>query len=195
MDKHKPNDAVPVWLYVPGLALMVYLFLYTFQFMGGWLGDILVMGLVQLASLGIHEASHLVMMAANVPFTVVAVAGTAGQIGFVLLCLAVALWRKAYFAVAYIGVWLSYSLRHTGIYMNDALLQQLPLVTPVPSDTGQVIHDWAYMFGQWGLMPHYKVIGDTTMAIGFGVGVMAICVGGYAIVRLWCIRHVAKQAV
>lgn len=193
MEKHKRDDSIPVWLYAVGFGLLVYLFLFVFQFVRGGLGDVLIMGLMQFGSIGLHEGSHMVMMAVSAPFIVIVAAGTVGQVGFVLICLAVALWRKAYFAAAFVGLWLSYSLRHTGIYMNDALAQELPFVTPVPvSDPGQAVHDWAYMFGQWGLMPHYKLIGDVTIAAGFGVGVMSVILAAYAIVRLWRARSAAQ---
>lgn len=173
----------------------MYLFLFVYEFIGGWLGSVLIMGVMQFASIGLHEGSHMVMMAVNAPFIVIAAAGTVGQVGFVLICVAVALWRKAYFAAAFMGLWLSYSLRHTGIYMNDALLQELPFVTPVPvSDPSQAVHDWGYMFGQWGLMPHYKLIGDITIAAGFGVGVISIILGAYAIVRLRRMRRTIPGA-
>lgn len=191
MTKQKRDDSVPIWLYIVGLGLLIYLFLYVFKFTQGWLGDMLVMQFMQFATIGLHEGSHLVTMALNMPRIVVIAAGTGGQIGFVLLCLGVALWKKAYFVAAFMGLWLSYSLQNTAIYMLDAKDRVLQLISPIPGADPQEGHDWFNMFREWGLMPHYKLIGDVTMAIGFGVGVMAICFGAYAIVRLYKIRRAA----
>lgn len=193
MEKRNHDKSVPVWLYFVGLGLLVYLFLYVYDIVKGFLGDVLVSMLMQLATLGIHEGSHLLAMALGMPRLAVIAAGTAGQTGFVLICLGVALWRKAYFAAAFIGLWLSYSLRNTAIYMLDAQDRVLNLVTPIPGGDTQAGHDWYNMFSAWGFMSQYKVIGDITMAIGFGIGVMALCFAGYAIVRLILIRRTKKN--
>ena len=189
MEKRRQDESIPIWLYVVGYGLLVYLFSYTFSFVGGWLGDVLIALLMQMATIGIHEGSHLLAIAINLPRIAVIASGTLGQIGFVLICLGVAAWKKAYFAAAFMGLWLAYSLQNTAIYMLDARDRVLDLVTPIPGADSQAGHDWFNMFSHWGLMPHYKIIGDVTMAAGFGIGVISILLGAYAIVRLWLLRR------
>lgn len=188
MEKNKRDDSIPIWLYVAGWVLLIYLVLYIYGITGGWLGDVLIMTVVQFATIGLHEGSHLLAMALSMPRIPVIAAGTVGEMGFVLLCLGVALWRKAYFAAAFVGLWLAYSLHSTAIYMLDAQDRVLNLITPIPGADPQAGHDWFNMFSYWGLMPQYELIGNITKAAGFGIGVIAICFGAYAIVRLWRIR-------
>lgn len=188
MNKNKYSNEVPVWLYDVCLVLLIYLFLYVFKIATGWLGDVLIVSVMQFATIGLHEGSHLLAMALSMPRIPVIAAGTVGEIGFVLLCLGVALWRKAFFAAAFVGLWLAYSLHSTAIYMLDAQDRVLNLITPIPGADPQAGHDWFNMFSYWGLMPQYELIGNITKAAGFGIGVIAICFGAYAIVRLWRIR-------
>jgi len=195
MEKNKRDDSIPIWLYVVGLGLLIYLVLYVYGIATGWLGDVLIMRIMQLATIGLHEGSHLLAMALTMPRIPVIAAGTVGEIGFVLICLGVALWRKAYFAAAFVGLWLAYSFHSTAIYMLDARDRVLNLITPIPGADPQAGHDWFNMFSYWGLMPQYEVIGNVTMASGFGIGVMAVCLGGFAIVRLWRLRRSTPKSL
>lgn len=188
MEKNKRYDSIPIWLYIAGWVLLIYLVLYVYGIAAGWLGDVLIMSVMQFATIGLHEGSHLLAMALGMPRIPVIAAGTVGEVGFVLLCLGVAMWRKVYFAAAFVGLWLAYSLHSTAMYMLDAQDRVLNLITPIPGADPQASHDWFNLFSYWGLMPRYELIGNITKAAGFGIGVIAVCFGAYAIVRLWRIR-------
>ena len=60
-------------------------------------------------------------------------------------------------------------------YMADARAQELPLV-------GGGDHDWANIFGRWGLLAHDTQIAAVVRAIGWGGMTAAYSVGGLALV-------------
>lgn len=95
--------------------------------------------------------------------------------GGTLLELIVPLACGAYFfakrevaGVAFCLFWFFENFLYIGVYMADARAQALPLV-------GSGDHDWAILFGQWGMLAHDRGIGQMTRIIGWA-GMIAVVV-------------------
>ncbi len=61
---------------------------------------------------------------------------------------------------AFCAFWFFENFPYIGTYMADARTQELPLV-------GSGDHDWAILFGQWGLLMQDHRIGGLMHAIGW----------------------------
>lgn len=165
---------LPTWLYVIGWFAFLYLYVLLLSFSATAPNNIVVSGMY-FVNFGVHEASH--MAVGFLPQIWVAMAGSAGELGFTLLLLYATRKGKAYFASAFAGLWIMLALRSAGIYMSDARSQVLNLIGP-----GEVaIHDWNYVFGQLNLLSYDTIIGGTFSAIGNVVGFLALCYGAYLI--------------
>ena len=102
-------------------------------------------------NLGVHEFGHLICS----PFgQFIGVLG-----GSLVQCLAplisfVMFYRQAdYFAFAFSFVWLGANLQSVARYVADARSMQLDLVSPF-GDSDGVIHDWNWLLGKLGWLPH-----------------------------------------
>ena len=58
-------------------------------------------------------------------------------------------------------------------YMADARAQDLPLLTV--GDSEDVIHDWNYLFGKMGVLPHDTDIAGLVRFIGW-MGTLAVTI-------------------
>lgn len=100
-------------------------------------------------NLAFHEAGHIFLT----PFgeTLHFLGGTIGQL-FFPAAVAFHFWRQGQRFEAGIGmVWFSESLMYMAYYMSDAQARSLPLV-------GGGVHDWYFMFSQWGLLNRAEFI-------------------------------------
>ena len=64
------------------------------------------------------------------------------------------------------GIWFAESLMNKARYLGDAQAQLLPLV-------GGHIHDWNWLLGRWGVLPHCESI--AFLLHGFAVAVAILC--------------------
>jgi hypothetical protein len=101
--------------------------------------------LLDAVNLAVHETGHLVFA----PFgeVVGVLGGTVGQLLMPLLFLGYFLRRDDRFAAAIVGGWVAQNLWTISIYVADARAQALPLV-------GGGVHDWGYLLGRAGWLPH-----------------------------------------
>ncbi|MGB3946179.1 MAG: hypothetical protein WBK76_05080 [Candidatus Saccharimonadales bacterium] len=175
----EPNNKVmplPLWLYVLGLVLFMYLFFTILRFSADTPGNILLAGMYFI-EFGVHEASHLIVM--FLPPVLVAAAGSVGEISFVALMTYAAVKAKSYFAACFTGLWLMLAFRSVGLYMADARAQQLPLLGP--GETVQ--HDWNFVFSQLGWLNADVFIGTVVQAIGVVIGIISLLGAFYLVYR------------
>lgn len=100
--------------------------------------------LVDGVDLPIHETGHLVFAPFGELITVAG--GTILQL-LMPVVFAVSFWRKGDRHAASVAIWwLAQSAGNVARYVADARAQELPLV-------GGGEHDWAYLLGEFGLMP------------------------------------------
>jgi hypothetical protein len=115
------------------------------------------------ANLMIHEAGHPAFSFFG--YTMTILGGTFGELIVPLLCAVYFFWHREISGTAFCGFWFFENLPYIGTYMADARAQDLTLV-------GSGDHDWAILFGQWGLLAQDQKIGGATRAIGW-IGMMA----------------------
>lgn len=145
--------------------------------------------LVSHVDLGIHEFGHMIAMWA--PNTFVALAGSLLQVA-APLGLAAYFWfaRKELSSVVLLVGWAAVSLRNVSVYMADANARVLPLLG------GQEGHDWAYLFGVWGVLPQAESIAGFVSGIGWLTFVCALVLAawGFAQPRLQARRQLEREA-
>ena len=106
----------------------------------------------------IHEGGHVAFSWDGQ--TLHALGGTLGQL---LMPAAFATyflwWRRQRFAGVVCVWWVAENLVPIGVYMRDAPTQELPLL-------GGGQHDWAFLFGKWGLIHRAQDIGHYFQWVG-----------------------------
>jgi hypothetical protein len=132
--------------------------------------------LVSHVDLGIHEFGH--MIAAWMPQVGVALAGSGLQL-LAPAALAAYFWfaRHDLPAATVLVAWLGVSLRNVSVYMADSNVRILPLLG------GQEGHDWAFIFGQWGVLSRAEGIAGLVSAIGWFVFAFALGLAVWAFVQ------------
>lgn len=130
-----------------------------------------VVPIIDLANLAFHEGGHMVFRLLGIEFLTV-LGGTLMQLG---IPVATALYFEAHEKPisASIGwLWFGENFLPVGRYMQDAMVQVLPLV-------GDGTHDWTYLFGGMGVLHHCVGIGKTVMFLGWVIMGLAM----YRIIR------------
>ncbi|NTU69597.1 hypothetical protein HGB13_02065 [bacterium] len=119
------------------------------------------------ADLAIHEGGHFLFMFFGK--TLAALGGTIFQIVFPLFFVVYFYINNQKYSSGIVMVWLGHSIIYTYVYMNDAILMQLPLV-------GGGNHDWNYLFNAFGVLEHtysiaafFKFLGYFVIFLGFFV--------------------------
>jgi hypothetical protein len=141
-------------------------------------------------NLGIHEGGHLLFHFAG-EFVCVA-GGTIAQLSAPVIAMFGLLKQRDYFGIAFCVGWLSTNLISVGVYMADARDQVLPLVT-VGGGSGEIIHDWHYLFTKLGVLAHDKTIGLLTRGLGSGVMLFALIAGGWMLWEMF--RSESKRVI
>ncbi len=134
------------------------------------------MPLIDWLNLGIHELGH--PLTAMVWRRIEPYGGTIFQL---LFPAAIALHfhlRGEPASAAGCQVWLGESLLNVARYMDDATLKQLPLV-------GGGNHDWATIFGRWGVLHLDGVIANITRLAALAV----------MLYTLWWMHEVRRRAI
>jgi len=81
-------------------------------------------------------------------------------------------WRQPdYFAVGIGGAWLAISLSNVAVYMNDAMVMELPLVS---LGGGEVGHDWNTMLNQFGVLASAPMLASCVRAAAAIVLVLSL---------------------
>ena len=130
-----------------------------------WLGSERWVPLLDSANLALHEAGHPLVGILSARATVYG--GTLFQLAFPLA--AAGHFHRAANAsgMAASVVWLGENLFNIARYMADARTQELPLV-------GNGDHDWAEIFGRWGILHLDGRIAGMTRGIGIVLVVGAV---------------------
>ena len=117
------------------------------------------------ANLMIHEMGHPLFSWFG--YTLMILGGTLLELLVPLCCAAYFFAKRETAGFAFGLFWFFENFLYIGVYMADARAQALPLV-------GSGDHDWAILFGKWGMLLHDRSIGGTTRTAGWlgMVGVM-----------------------
>jgi len=114
----------------------------------------------------IHEGGHFFFSWFG--YTITILGGTLGELLVPLLCAAYFFAQRETAGFTFSMFWFFENFPYIGTYMADARAQNLPLVGP-----GGGEHDWAALFGQWGLLYKDQKIGHAVLIIGW-IGMLAI---------------------
>ena len=121
----------------------------------------------------IHEGGHFFF--SWFCYTITILGGTLGELLVPLLCAAYFFMQREPTGFAFCSFWFFENFPYIGAYMADARAQALPLV-------GSGDHDWAILFGQWGLLMRDVQIGGFMRAIGWLGMLSVVCWLGW---RTW----------
>lgn len=124
-----------------------------------------------------HEGGHVIfgLLGETLHF----LGGTFGQLFFPAACALHFLQAGKSYEAAVVGVWFAESWMNVARYLGDAQAQALPLV-------GGHIHDWNWLLGQWGLLPHCEAIATLLHAL-------AACGASACLVLAWRATHEAPD--
>jgi hypothetical protein len=151
--------AVGAWVMAYGLFLLYAIF------HGG------ISLFIDLVFVPIHEGGHLFF--GWFGQTIGVAGGTIFQLGVPLAVGLAFAYRREMLGTAF-GVFCFFeNFLSVGVYMADARVQALPLLTV--GDADNVIHDWAYLFGKLGLLPFDTAVGHFVRILGW-LGMAAVVV-------------------
>ncbi len=124
--------------------------------------------LLDNVNLPIHETGHLVFAAFGERIT--ALGGTLFQL-IVPIAFAISFaLRGDRHAASVMLWWVGQNCCYVGVYMADAVVQELPLV-------GGGEHDWSFLFGEWNVLAYSERIGHDVRMVG-GAIMLAATVWG-----------------
>lgn len=154
------------------LILWIYLAWVFFHHLGdplykSWFGGL---------NLGIHELGHVLTVPLGMFIHMSA--GTLAQCLAPLISAVIFYRQRDYFAVGFASGWLGINLFEVATYAGDAVVRELPLVSPF---AGVPIHDWNYLLGKLGLLDQ-----ATAVATLFRLGGSVFFLTGLAI-TIWLI--------
>ncbi|PLX21282.1 hypothetical protein C0584_03085 [Candidatus Parcubacteria bacterium] len=113
------------------------------------------------AILIIHEAGHAILSITG-SHQIIVLGGTLLQLIVPLVFIFYFIWKGHKYSSAIMLWWLGLSVSDMGVYMADAKLRALPLISG-----GVDGHDWNNLFGLWGLMKHSDSIGLFAIRLGY----------------------------
>lgn len=119
---------------------------------------------LDFVNLIIHEGGHFFFSWFG--YTITILGGTLAELIVPLLCAAYFLWHRETLGFTFSAFWFFENFPYIGTYMADARAQNLPLV-------GSGDHDWAILFGQWGLLLQDQKIGATMRVLGW-LGMLSV---------------------
>jgi hypothetical protein len=90
-------------------------------------------------------------------------------------------WQKQRFAAVTCAWWFGENFVNIGRYMKDAVVQELPLI-------GGDVHDWGYIFKEWGLLGKARSIGSAF----HWIGIFAM-LGTLALLVYWTVRPTEEE--
>jgi len=152
------NDWEPVHRAALGIACAFY-FLFLYQAARGT-G---VMLMIDLVFIPIHEGGHLLFRFFG-EFLAVA-GGTILQLAVPLMLAAFFIFHRQILGTTFCVFFFFEQFLPVATYMADARAQELPLLTV--GDGDYVIHDWAYLFGKFGVLDHDTQIARFVRVVGW----------------------------
>lgn len=125
--------------------------------------------MIDLVFIPVHEGGHLLFRFFGSELLMVA-GGTLMQLGVPLMLATFFVFQRQVPGTAFCIFFFFEQFLPISIYMADARAQELPLLTVGDSD--DVIHDWNYLFGRFGLLDQDTHIAHAVRIIGW-IGMVA----------------------
>lgn len=127
---------------------------------------------------GVHEFGHLLFAFGGETLTILG--GSLNQVLIPVGAGALMFHYRDYFGITVAGAWLSSSLLDMARYVADSRVFELDLVG-FGEDVG---HDWAYLLGQWGLLPHDLAIAAGLRLVALLLLLVSIGVGAWICLQM-----------
>ena len=161
--RETPLTTVTMGKLIAALVAAGLLFLVEWTSEEGWVPILDSLNLV------FHESGHPLF--AIFGETIGFMGGTLMQLIVPLLVVSSCWYKRQTIAIGLAGVWFFENFLNIARYMADARTQELPLV-------GGGEHDWAFLFGQWGLLAQDTTIAGVMKTAGW-IGMIS-CLGWIA---------------
>lgn len=155
------------WQRVPLAALIVACTFYGLFLLQAAQGSGTLL-LIDLVFIPIHEGGHLLFRFFG-EFLAVA-GGTLLQLSVPVMLAAFFVFQRQVMGTAFCMFFFFEQFLPISTYMADARAQELPLLTVGDSD--DVIHDWNYLFGKFGVLDHDTQIAHAVRVVGW-IGMIA----------------------
>jgi hypothetical protein len=135
-------------------------------------------GLLGGLNLGIHEFGHLIC--GPLGQTIGILGGSVVQCLVPVISLFMFKRQRDYFAWSFSLVWLAANLHYVALYIRDARVLQLELVSPFGGD-GETIHDWNWLLNHWDVLQYEQEIAQTVRAVAIVVSVIGVLWGAFTL--------------
>lgn len=172
-DFLKQNFAVRGWqrlLYVLIFAMLAW---QLSRFWGNWKNPCGCASVFYVIHAPIHEVGHTIVGLLCNSQNAIVMAGSVFQILTPVFVMGYFAWHKDYPAI-FLGLgWLGFAIAETGIYMYDANIGQLNLVTPF-MDASDLEGDFTILFRNWNCLDHGCRIGEITVCLGYAFVIAAM---------------------
>jgi len=173
------------WQRVPVAALSIACLFYGLFLLQAAQGSGVLL-MIDLVFVPLHEGGHLLFRWFGELLMVAG--GTLLQLGVPLMLAAFFFFQRQVQGTAFCAFFFFEQFLPISTYMADARAQELPLLTVGDSD--QVIHDWNYLFGRWGLLEHDTQISQIVRGLGW-IGMIGTV--GWMVWRSLDSRHVSRD--
>jgi len=150
------------WQRVPLAALVIACTFYGLFLLQAAQGSGVLL-MMDLVFVPLHEGGHLLFGWFGELLMVAG--GTLLQLGVPFLLAAFFFFQRQVQGTAFCSFFFFEQFLPISTYMGDARAQELPLLTVGDSD--QIIHDWNYLFGRWGVLEHDTQIAQIFRSLGW----------------------------
>jgi len=164
----KHNFAVRGWQRLLYAFIFILLAWQLSRFWGNWKGSCGCASIFYVIHAPIHEIGHTVVGLLCSSRTAIVLAGSVFQILTPVFVMASFAWHKDYPAISLGLGWLGFATSEMGIYMYDANIGQLNLVTPF-MDASDLEGDFTVLFRTWNCLESGCRIGEITVGIGYAL--------------------------
>lgn len=130
-------------------------------------------------NLAFHEMGHIVFLA--FPQVMTVAGGTILQLAVPLIAGWMLIRQQDDFGGAVALVWLGTNFMGVATYAGDARAQALPLVSPFP---GEIVHDWAFLLGELGLLHRDQAVAGLFRAAGHTTLLAGVLSGAWILVAM-----------
>jgi len=130
-----------------------------------------------------HEAGHWIWAVFGEMMKMLG--GSLNQVLIPLICLVVFIWQKRWTGAVFSLWWTGQNLTNVSVYIRDAWDKALPLL-----GGDNVIHDWNWILGMWGMRDQAEMIADWVWWIGVVLMVGASLTG---LILAWVIYNQQKN--
>ncbi|MBK6751115.1 MAG: hypothetical protein KA956_08495 [Pyrinomonadaceae bacterium] len=146
----------------PNAPKLIFAVLLSFYFL--WIAwDPMQGSFLDNVDLPIHETGHLLFRPFG-EFMMIA-GGSLFQVIFPLVFAGYFAWRRQFYSMAIVMLWVGQSILNVWVYASDAIVMQLVLTSGFTGSEGS-FHDWNYLLTATGLLESTKGVAKVIRFVG-----------------------------